>query len=374
MRNAGSSLSAGLTSRSVRRSLIVASWAMRDRQEVGGHGDRRAVEVAARHDLAVRRRTPSGCRWRRWPRRRRCRGRSACASRAEPCTCGGAAQRVGVLHAARSPACDALIPLSCEQRADGGGRRGLAGERALGVDARVEGPRRARAARRSSARPTMSAARASRSAPSSASASTAVDACVPLISARPSFAPSGTGARPARAQRLARPARGRPSTHAWPSPTSTSARCASGARSPLAPTEPRHGTHGWTPRLSASTSASSVSSRMPEKPRASTLARSAIIARTVRTGQRLADAGRVAAQQVQLQALERRRAGSSPRRTMPKPGVDAVDRRRRPPAIAVHDGARGRDAAARFVRERDRLRPSSAIASSCSSVSERPSR
>ena len=38
------------------------------------------------------------------------------------------------------------------------------------------------------------------------------------------------------------PGSGFPSTHADPSPTSGSARCASGARSPLAPTEPRDGT------------------------------------------------------------------------------------------------------------------------------------
>jgi hypothetical protein len=43
------------------------------------------------------------------------------------------------------------------------------------------------------------------------------------------------------------------------SPMSTSARCASGARSPLAPTEPREGTSGVTPLLSRAISASSVS-------------------------------------------------------------------------------------------------------------------
>ena len=42
-----------------------------------------------------------------------------------------------------------------------------------------------------------------------------------------------------------------PSNHASPSPTSGSARCASGARSPLAPTEPRLGTYGSTPAVQA---------------------------------------------------------------------------------------------------------------------------
>ena len=39
-----------------------------DRQRVGGERHRRAVEVAARHAPRRRRRRPSGCRWRRWPR------------------------------------------------------------------------------------------------------------------------------------------------------------------------------------------------------------------------------------------------------------------------------------------------------------------
>ena len=52
-------------------------------------------------------------------------------------------------------------------------------------------------------------------------------------------------------------------------------------------------------------SASSVSTLMPENPFASTFARSAIVARTVRGRQRLAEAGRVAAQQVELQRFER---------------------------------------------------------------------
>ena len=52
VRNAGRPLSVGLTSRSERRSLIVASCASADAQQIGGDRHRRAVEVAARDDLA----------------------------------------------------------------------------------------------------------------------------------------------------------------------------------------------------------------------------------------------------------------------------------------------------------------------------------
>ena len=179
----------------------------------------------------------------------------------------------------------------------------------------------------------MSAARASRSAPSTASASTAVLACVPLMSASPSFGRERRPARrPARASASRRRARrgvvadGR----AAPSPISTSARCASGARSPLAPTDPRDGTHGCTPALSSASSASSVSRRMPEKPFASTLARSAISARTAGTGERLADARRVAAQQIQLQRGELV-GGNRDVGERAEAGVDAVHRPCRPP-------------------------------------------
>ena len=59
----------------------------------------------------------------------------------------------------------------------------------------------------------MSVARASRSAPSTASAATAVDAWVPLMSASPSFDSSVTGAMPARASAAA------PSSTAGSAPT-----------------------------------------------------------------------------------------------------------------------------------------------------------
>ncbi len=77
----------------------------------------------------------------------------------------------------------------------------------------------------------MSAAFASRRARTSPSASCAAMNCVPLMSESPSFAASRTGSRPARAS-ASPPGSRSPPNHASPSPTSGSARCASGARSP----------------------------------------------------------------------------------------------------------------------------------------------
>jgi hypothetical protein len=57
-----------------------------------------------------------------------------------------------------------------------------------------------------------------------------------------------------------------------------------GAKSPLAPTEPFSQTTGVTPLLSISTSVSVISGRLPEWPRACTLARPAIAARITSTG------------------------------------------------------------------------------------------
>ena len=71
--------------------------------------------------------------------------------------------------------------------------------------------------------------------------------CVPLMSASPSFAASSIGARPACASASAAGHRLAADACASPSPTRTSARCASGARSPLAPSDPREGTTGSTP-------------------------------------------------------------------------------------------------------------------------------
>ena len=71
---------------------------------------------------------------------------------------------------------------------------------------------------------------------------------VPLISARPSFSASSTGAIPCRLQRGPRPVRSEPSrTRTGPSPITASAQCASGARSPEQPSEPNSCTTGVMP-------------------------------------------------------------------------------------------------------------------------------
>ena len=194
---------------------------------------------------------------------------------------------------------------------------------------------------------------ASRSAPASASASTAVETCVPLISARPSFGAERDRREPGRGERVARRrASRRPTTS--PSPISTSARCASGARSPLAPTEPRLGTRGCTPRLSSATSASSVSTRMPEKPLASTLARSAIDARTARTGSGSSTPAAWLRSRLSCSAarsaLVDARLGEGA-----EAGVDAVDRR-----VAVGLAHRRRRARRRHARAPRARAPTSA--------------
>ena len=136
-----------------------------------------------------------------------------------------------------------------------------------------------------------------------------VDEREPLLAREPDRA----RARP----RAARPRRraARPSTVACPSPTSGSARCASGARSPLAPTEPRAGTSGSTPRLRHSSSSSTVDDARPGEPlrervRAQEHRRAHDVVRI-----RLADAARMAAQETELELLAPAPPGCAPRRS-----------------------------------------------------------
>ena len=168
----------------------------------------------------------------------------------------------------------------------------------------------------------MSAARASRRARTSASAAIAVMNCVPLMSESPSFAVRRTGESPARAS-ASPPASNSPSNHASPSPTSGRARCASGARSPLAPTEPRAGTRGSTPRPSAARRSSTVATSCAGIPLCQRVGaqqhRGA--GHVGRIG--LTDAAGVAAEQPQLELVHlvvRDGLGDEP----PKAGVDAV--------------------------------------------------
>ena len=118
-------------------------------------------------------------------------------------------------------------------------------------------------------------------------------------------------------------------------------------------------------------SASSVSTRMPEKPFASTFARNAIDARTSRTGNGAVDAGGVAAQQIDLQL--RQIVAIDPRfGERAEAGVDAVDGRI---AVGAADRRLARDAftRARGAGARPTAASSSAIATSASSVRRSPS-
>ncbi len=124
---------------------------------------------------------------------------------------------------------------------------------------------------------------AARQAPNSPASAQAVENWVPLISASPSFAASVIGASPAAASASA-PGSTRPPYSACPAPSIAAAMCASGARSPEAPTEPWTGTTGVTARSSIPCSSSTSSQRTPEAPRPSETSFSAIISRTTAPG------------------------------------------------------------------------------------------
>ena len=109
----------------------------------------------------------------------------------------------------------------------------------------------------------ISACRSQRSMSWSSSALIAVRKLEPLIVARPSRARRPGIAIPARSI-ATRPGSRSPAYHASPSPMRSSAICAIGARSPLAPTEPRWQTTGVTPRFRSSTRVWVISGRQPE--------------------------------------------------------------------------------------------------------------
>ena len=143
----------------------------------------------------------------------------------------------------------------------------------------------------------------SRAASAATSAPSADMSCVPLRIASPSLAPEHERLEAGLAQRdEGRHDLSRPPPPA-PRPISGSARCASGARSPEAPTEPCAGTTGWIPRRRKSSRRSATIGRAPEKPerervRAQQQHRPHDLAR-----QRLADARGVADEQVLLEPL-----------------------------------------------------------------------
>ena len=120
-------------------------------------------------------------------------------------------------------------------------------------------------------------ARLARKRPASASA---VDTCVPLMSASPSFATSTTGVSPARA-RAAPPVIRSPFNMASPWPIITAAIWASGARSPEAPTDPFSGITGRTPWASIPSINTTSAGRTPEAPRPRDRSFSVRISRTM---------------------------------------------------------------------------------------------
>ena len=107
---------------------------------------------------------------------------------------------------------------------------------------------------------------AARHASNSPASAKAVENCVPLIKASPSFGPNSSGVRPAAAS-AAPPGMTRPSNSASPWPIIAAAIWAKGARSPEAPTDPCAGITGVTPRSSMASIRSTTSSRTPEAPR-----------------------------------------------------------------------------------------------------------
>ena len=120
-----------------------------------------------------------------------------------------AAQAVRILHA-RAVLVRRADRAAIEQRPVGRGGLRLAAMAAHRMDARVERRVAAETASTDSA-PATNAAASARSAANRPASASAVDTCVPLSSARPSFGPRLTGCRPARAS-ASRAGMTRPST------------------------------------------------------------------------------------------------------------------------------------------------------------------
>ena len=107
-----------------------------------------------------------------------------------------------------------------------------------------------------------SAVRSSRRRSASASTSIPSIPSVPLMSARPSFSASSTGASPAAASASAAGRSAPSASRTSPSPISASAQCDSGARSPEQPSEPYSWTTGVMPASSSPAISRAVSSRI----------------------------------------------------------------------------------------------------------------
>ncbi len=154
-----------------------------------------------------------------------------------------AAQAIGVLHAVVAGEMRRADRAALQQRAQRRGDFDLAGDGGAGREcAESNGVSEPRAPSVDSA-PVTSAERNSVSASNRPASALAVENWVPLSSARPSFGLSSIGASPTSASASAAGATRSP-TRASPTPIIAAAICASGARSPEAPTEPLHGTIG----------------------------------------------------------------------------------------------------------------------------------
>jgi hypothetical protein len=116
------------------------------------------------------------------------------------------------------------------------------------------------------------------------------------------------GASPAARNASAAGARAPDGSSTQPSPVSTSAQCASGARSPDAPSDPCSGTHGTTPAFNRPTNDEATSGRTPERPIANDRTRSSIIARTTSAG--IGAPSPAACERISACCSSTRRAGS----------------------------------------------------------------
>ena len=250
----------------------------RDREEVARHPHRRPVEVAARLDAPVGQDHRVVDRGPQLHRRHPRSERQRVARRPEHL--GRAPQRVRVLDA-RIAVRDGWRRSQTRRAAPAGWPRSPPARAAA---ATRSGPRRTPGRSRAAPRPTSPPPRRRPAAAASRSthASTSIPSIpsVPLISASPSLAVSSIGSIPAAASASAAGNDPPEPSSTEPSPISTSAQCASGARSPLAPSDPYSGTTGVSPAPSSERIRSATTGRAPEHPIASVRARSSIIART----------------------------------------------------------------------------------------------
>jgi hypothetical protein len=198
---------------------------------------------------------------------------------------------------------------------------------------------------------------------------------VPLIRPRPSLGPSTTRRRARRLASASAPGRRSPPMKASPAPIITAAICASGARSPDAPTDPCAGITGVTPFAPAWPRSGDITSqRTPDAPRpARELQRHH---QPPRVRQRSPDAAAMRQDQVALQgAVSGLRSG---RGQFAEAGVDAVDRlrscpagcrnrrclrRRRPPGVRRVDRPSARVDGRKLIAARPRRGSAKPIAS-----------